>query len=75
MYRKIWRGDDVTMYEVLLPTGNEKAWITNLAAGNPKRTPDWHITRAKGDGPKQEWGGAYKNPEDALAALQQEYND
>jgi hypothetical protein len=60
------------MYEVPLPA-DEKAWIRNLAAGNPKRTPDWRVARAKGDGPKQDWGGAYKTPEDALSALQQEF--
>jgi hypothetical protein len=53
----------------------KKLWITNLAAGNPKRTPDWHITRAKGDGPKQDWGGAYNTADDARAALQEEFND
>lgn len=36
MHRKIGSGDDVTMYEVLLPTGDEKAWITNRAGRQSK---------------------------------------
>jgi hypothetical protein len=61
------RGDQDYLYEVDgLPVG-ERALVGERASSHR-----WEILRNK-DGAKGEWTGDYKSAEDALAALQKEF--
>jgi hypothetical protein len=66
----IFASGQVTGYRVGGMPGGKTARIANFGAPNGN---EWRIMRINADNTQSDWVGPYDSAEDALAALQQDY--
>lgn len=67
---RVAAGGQVTGYRVGGMPDGRTARIANFGAPNRN---DWRIMRINADNTQSDWSGNYESVEDALAALQQDY--